>query len=81
MTEQIMGVECPDCGKRLFSYSHHDYKTCGCPNETMVDGGRSYLRYGGKKLPQEVLLDPEKDKEAYECLKKQSPGRLPPWPY
>jgi hypothetical protein len=40
------GVLCPQCRKRMFSYHVHDYKTCGCPNDTMVDGGKEYLRYG-----------------------------------
>lgn len=49
--KRIHGVECPKCKKRMFSFHVHDYKTCGCPNDTMVDGGRDYLRYGwsGKK--------------------------------
>lgn len=44
--KRILGVECPMCKKRMFSFHVHDYKTCGCPNDTMVDGGREYLRYG-----------------------------------
>ncbi len=44
--KRIWGVECPVCKKRMFSFYRHDYKTCGCPNDTMVDGGRDYLRYG-----------------------------------
>jgi hypothetical protein len=51
--KRITGVECPVCKKRMFSFHVHDYKLCGCPNNTMVDGGREYLRYGwtekGKK--------------------------------
>ena len=54
---EIAGVQCPKCDKRLFSWSVHDYKTCGCPNETMVDGGRDYLRYGGMELPEMVIHD------------------------
>lgn len=41
---------CRCCGKVLVSLSRHDYKTCGCPNETMVDGGADYARYGGMDL-------------------------------
>lgn len=41
-------VKCLCCNKELVSYHRHDYKTCGCENETMIDGGLSYLRYGGK---------------------------------
>lgn len=48
LVTRITGVECPVCKKRMFSFHVHDYKTCGCPNDTMVDGGRQYLRYGWK---------------------------------
>ena len=34
----------------LTSYHRHDYKTCGCTNQTMVDGGNEYQRYGGLNL-------------------------------
>ena len=43
-------VQCKSCGEVLTSYNRHDYKTCGCENETMVDGGTDYQRYGGKDL-------------------------------
>jgi two-component sensor histidine kinase len=50
--EQIIlnRVQCKECGEVLTSYHGHDYKTCGCYNETMVDGGTNYQRYGGKNL-------------------------------
>lgn len=40
----------------LVSFNRHDYKTCLCPNETMVDGGHDYLRYGGKNLSKVQVL-------------------------
>lgn len=43
-------VLCLACGDVLVSYHRHDYKTCGCDNQTMVDGGTAYLRYGGKDM-------------------------------
>ena len=43
-------IQCKSCGDVLTSYNRHDYKTCGCENETMVDGGNDYQRYGGKDL-------------------------------
>ena len=43
-------VQCKSCGEVLTSHHRHDYKTCGCENETMVDGGTDYQRYGGKDL-------------------------------
>ena len=50
--EQIIlnRVQCRECGEVLTSYHRHDYKTCGCTNETMVDGGNEYQRYGGLNL-------------------------------
>lgn len=48
--KRIWGVECAKCKKRMFSFHVHDYKLCGCENETMVDGGREYLRYGWAAL-------------------------------
>jgi len=52
MEKQIIlnRVQCKSCGEVLTSYNRHDYKTCGCENETMVDGGTDYQRYGGKDL-------------------------------
>ena len=43
-------VTCLECNKTIVSYHRHDYKTCSCPNEAMVDGGTAYLRYGAKDL-------------------------------
>ena len=50
--EQIIlnRVRCRECGEVLTSYNRHDYKTCSCTNETMVDGGTDYQRYGGLNL-------------------------------
>lgn len=52
MEKQIIlnRVQCRECGEVLTSYNRHDYKTCGCSNETMVDGGTDYQRYGGLNL-------------------------------
>lgn len=50
--EQIVlnRVQCKECNEILTSYHRHDYVTCKCPNETMVDGGQDYQRYGGANL-------------------------------
>jgi hypothetical protein len=52
MEKQIIlnRVKCRECGEVITSYHRHDYKTCGCENETMVDGGTEYQRCGGKDL-------------------------------
>src|ERR1035437_3166706 len=43
-------IQCLDCMKILESHSRHDYRTCGCPNNAMVDGGKDYQRRGGNHL-------------------------------
>lgn len=43
-------VECLSCGDILESCHRHDYKTCNCSNETMIDGGEMYVRFGGKDM-------------------------------
>ena len=52
MEKQLVhnSVTCLECGETLVSFHTHDYKTCSCENETSVDGGLSYGRYGGKDL-------------------------------
>jgi len=40
-------VRCLQCCMVLVSNDVHDYKVCGCPNKTMIDGGYDYLRCGG----------------------------------
>jgi hypothetical protein len=53
-------VLCLDCGEKLVSRHVHDYKTCSCPNEAMVDGGLEYERYGAKnfdRIVKETLYD------------------------
>lgn len=43
-------AKCLVCGEVLVSRHTHDYKQCSCENKTSVDGGLSYVRYGGKDL-------------------------------
>ncbi len=52
VTQQIVynAVKCHECNETIVSYHTHDYKTCGCENEAMVDGGLSYARYGAKDM-------------------------------
>lgn len=39
-------AKCLACGVTVESKHRHDYVVCGCPNQTMVDGGLAYLRRG-----------------------------------
>jgi hypothetical protein len=43
-------IHCLLCDTVLYSITGHHYHKCGCANETMVDGGRNYLRYGGRDM-------------------------------
>ena len=43
-------IKCLECGETIVSRSRHDYVTCGCPNEAMVDGGNEYERYGAMDM-------------------------------
>lgn len=56
MSKYPGAVQCLECKKILVSFSRHDYKTCGCPQQTMVDGGHDYLRCGGKDLKKVQVL-------------------------
>lgn len=47
-------VTCIDCLDTIVSYHRHDYKTCRCENQAMVDGGTDYIRYGGKDMKKVV---------------------------
>lgn len=47
-------VTCVDCLDTIVSYHRHDYKTCRCENQAMVDGGTDYIRYGGKDMKKVV---------------------------
>lgn len=40
-------VLCTQCNTLLYSVHRHHFHSCGCPNETFVDGGKEYLRSGG----------------------------------
>ena len=47
---RVWTITCPECHIEMFSRAHHDFRLCGCPFGMMVDGGFSYVRYGGKDL-------------------------------
>jgi hypothetical protein len=46
-SNQMNKIKCLECGTILESKHRHDWVTCGCPNQTFIDGGNDYLRYGG----------------------------------
>lgn len=60
-------VQCQCCLKVLISISRHDFKQCGCENETFVDGGGHYCRMGGKDLSKVKPIT----KEEYNKIKEE----------
>lgn len=48
---KVWTITCPGCKVEVYSRARHDYRLCGCPAQTMVDGGFSgYVRYGGQDI-------------------------------
>jgi len=43
-------ARCLSCGVTLESGHRRDFRTCGCPNQMMVDGGLEYRRYGAANM-------------------------------
>ncbi len=50
-------IKCLKCGEVLESTHRHDFVMCECGN--FVDGGREYVRYGGKLEAIELLTEYE----------------------
>jgi hypothetical protein len=71
-------VTCLSCNEVLVSHHRHDYKTCGCVNLTMVDGGTAYQRYGGidlKKVKPFILHDDDPYYEVREYAERGGRGK------
>ena len=64
-------VKCHECEETIVSYSRHDYKTCGCPNGAMVDGGLDYARYGAKTLKKITSINIYADDD-FELVRKHA---------
>ena len=50
-------VYCFQCATVLESTYRHHFVQCECPNETFVDGGDDYCRYGGVNMERLMVLD------------------------
>lgn len=62
-------VTCLECNEIIVSHHRHDYNTCSCPNEAIVDGGTAYLRYGAKDMSKIKLFTVYADDD-YEIVRK-----------
>ena len=58
-------IKCLACNVELISRNRHDYVSCGCPEETFVDGGLDYQRCGSKALSN-IESTPMFDDEPFE---------------
>ncbi len=54
-------VYCCQCATVLESTYRHHFVQCDCPNETFVDGGDDYTRYGGKDLNKITVMGESKN--------------------
>ena len=71
-------VTCLKCKEVLVSHHRHDYKTCGCDNQTMVDGGTAYSRYGGidlKKVKPFLVYDDDPYEEVRKYAERGGRGK------
>lgn len=66
----VEGVECRECGDRIWSRSVHDFRTCKC-GAVFVDGGREYIRWGStrkckdpKRVRIKLAAEPRSDEPA-----------------
>lgn len=51
----VRGIRCPTCADVVWSRHCHDWRACKC-GACFVDGGRNYLRVGGKPMPEVVTV-------------------------
>jgi hypothetical protein len=61
MTEEEMdkerfqsGIHCKKCDDVIYSVNRHDMHSCSC-KAVSIDGGKDYLRIGGKKEDYEIV--------------------------
>lgn len=47
---------CHECDTVLYSINRHHFIYCGCPNNTFIDGGKDYTKYGAKDMNKVVML-------------------------
>ena len=52
-------IKCLSCNTILESKYRWDFKSCDCPNNTYIDGGNDYLRFGTKDLTKILFWDEE----------------------
>ena len=59
------GIECPECGERLFSWHVHDFHYCK-GQHVFIDGGNEYLRFSHSadgRIPKRIKWDSKLDEQ------------------
>lgn len=68
-------ARCLACDTVIESVYRHNYRTCGCPNGTMVDGGLDYQRWGAVDVSQvESLCEYEHPTVEFVTVPDGQPG-------
>lgn len=60
-------LQCLECGDIIESKHRHDFVMCKC-GSAFLDGGKEYVRYGGKDLSQMKVMTTQRNKYAHEIL-------------
>ena len=65
MYKQILAnkIKCKKCGDIIESKSRHDFVECSC-GACYVDGGKDYVRIGGKLEDIEILTEYKEQTDA-----------------
>lgn len=50
-------LKCLQCQTVLESRHVHDFVRCACPNQTFLDGGNKYFRYGGVDMDKIQIIE------------------------
>ena len=50
-------IKCLQCGEVLESKYTHDFVRCSCSNQTFLDGGDEYCRYGTMDMDKVQIID------------------------
>ena len=66
--KEMSKVQCLSCGEVLISKDVHDFQRCSCTNQTFVDGGAEYYRYGGRNMGKILLFN--SDGSSYKADKR-----------
>ncbi len=53
---KVNAIECSNCHDVIYSRAVHDFHYCSC-EETFIDGGFDYIRYGGNIVGRPFQID------------------------